>query len=151
MGLPTRRMNPFGAGPTEPASSESRFPGFPNLDPGRLGRAVRRRIWFAMLVRGLSWGSPWLRCCRHRRSMSRPRPSPSIPRTREWPSEVSRDCIRRAGRRATRSSRGPGGFATAPSSPEASKRSRSARGGRDQLVSCHHDFDPQTGKTPVEP
>jgi len=45
-------MNQFGAGPTQPASSESLFPGFPTLDLGRLVSVVWRRLWLAMMVAG---------------------------------------------------------------------------------------------------
>lgn len=45
-------MNQFGAGPSQPASSETLFPGFPSLDVGRLLRVVRRRLWLAALVAG---------------------------------------------------------------------------------------------------
>lgn len=43
-------MNQFGAGPSQPASSEALFPGFPTLDLGRLATVVRRRLWLAMLI-----------------------------------------------------------------------------------------------------
>lgn len=43
-------MNRFGAGPTQPASSEALFPGFPTLDLSRLVTVVRRRIWLAILI-----------------------------------------------------------------------------------------------------
>lgn len=45
-------MNQFGAGPTQPASSETLFPGFPTLDPGRLLSVVWKRLWLAALVAG---------------------------------------------------------------------------------------------------
>ncbi|MEM9016901.1 MAG: polysaccharide biosynthesis tyrosine autokinase, partial [Verrucomicrobiota bacterium] len=44
------RMNQFGAGPTQPASSDALFPGFPTLDVGRLIQVVRRRLWLAALI-----------------------------------------------------------------------------------------------------
>lgn len=49
-------MNQFGAGPTQPASSETLFPGFPTLDLGRLVSVVWRRLWLAMLVAGVFVG-----------------------------------------------------------------------------------------------
>ncbi|MCG8598726.1 MAG: polysaccharide biosynthesis tyrosine autokinase [Verrucomicrobiales bacterium] len=46
-------MNQFGAGPSQPSSTESMFPGFPSLDIGRLIRVIRRRLWLAAVVAGL--------------------------------------------------------------------------------------------------
>lgn len=43
-------MNPYGAGPTQPASSETLFPGFPTLDLGRLAGVVWKRLWLAMMI-----------------------------------------------------------------------------------------------------
>lgn len=43
-------MNQFGAGPSQPASSDALFPGFPTLDLGRLFHVVRKRLWLAGLV-----------------------------------------------------------------------------------------------------
>ncbi len=43
-------MNQFGAGPSQPASSDALFPGFPTLDLGRLFHVVRKRLWLAVLV-----------------------------------------------------------------------------------------------------
>lgn len=45
-------MNQFGAGPSQPASSEALFPGFPTLDPGRLAAVVWKRLWLATLIAG---------------------------------------------------------------------------------------------------
>lgn len=45
-------MNQFRPGPTQPASSETLFPGFPTLDLGRLVSVVWRRLWLALLVAG---------------------------------------------------------------------------------------------------
>lgn len=50
-------MNQFGAGPSQPASSEALFPGFPTLDVGRLLHGVRRRLWLAALVAALFVGA----------------------------------------------------------------------------------------------
>lgn len=49
-------MNQFGAGPSQPASSEALFPGFPTLDLGRLVSVVWKRLWLAMLVAGVFVG-----------------------------------------------------------------------------------------------
>lgn len=49
-------MNQFGAGPTQPASSEALFPGFPTLDLGRLASVVWKRLWLALLVAGVFVG-----------------------------------------------------------------------------------------------
>ncbi len=49
-------MSPYSAGPSQPASSESLFPGFPTLDLGRLFSVVRRRLWLALLVAGAVTG-----------------------------------------------------------------------------------------------
>jgi capsular exopolysaccharide synthesis family protein len=43
-------MNQFGAGPSQPAASDSLFPGFPSLDLGRLLTVVRKRLWLAAAV-----------------------------------------------------------------------------------------------------
>ncbi|MEC5129266.1 polysaccharide biosynthesis tyrosine autokinase [Verrucomicrobiales bacterium BCK34] len=43
-------MNQFGAGPTQPSSSETLFPGFPTLDLNRLIKVVKQRLWLAMLI-----------------------------------------------------------------------------------------------------
>lgn len=43
-------MNQFGAGPVQPASSETLFPGFPTLDLGRLLAVVRKRLWLGGAV-----------------------------------------------------------------------------------------------------
>jgi polysaccharide biosynthesis transport protein len=43
-------MNQFGAGPSQPATSETLFPGFPTLDLSRLAAVVFRRLWLAALV-----------------------------------------------------------------------------------------------------
>lgn len=43
-------MNQFGAGPSQPASSDALFPGFPTLDLGRLFHVVRKRLWLAAIV-----------------------------------------------------------------------------------------------------
>lgn len=45
-------MNQYGAGPSQPASSEALFPGFPTLDLGRLVDVVKKRLWLAALVAG---------------------------------------------------------------------------------------------------
>lgn len=45
-------MNQFGAGPSQPASSETLFPGFPTLDLGRLASVVWKRLWLAAIVAG---------------------------------------------------------------------------------------------------
>ena len=45
-------MNQFGAGPSQPASTETLFPGFPTLDLGRLVSVVWRRLWLAAIVAG---------------------------------------------------------------------------------------------------
>lgn len=46
------RMNPYGAGPSQPASSETLFPGFPTLDIGRLAGVVWKRLWLAVFIAG---------------------------------------------------------------------------------------------------
>lgn len=43
-------MNQFGAGPSQPASSEVLFPGFPTLDLGRLVSVIWKRLWLAVLI-----------------------------------------------------------------------------------------------------
>lgn len=43
-------MRPYDAGPSQPSSSETLFPGFPTLDVGRLVRSVRDRLWLVALV-----------------------------------------------------------------------------------------------------
>lgn len=43
-------MNQFGAGPSQPPSAETLFPGFPTLDLGRLLGVVWKRLWLALLV-----------------------------------------------------------------------------------------------------
>lgn len=43
-------MNQFGAGPTQPSSSETLFPGFPTLDLSRLITVVKQRLWLAILI-----------------------------------------------------------------------------------------------------
>ncbi|MEM6279936.1 MAG: Wzz/FepE/Etk N-terminal domain-containing protein, partial [Verrucomicrobiota bacterium] len=43
-------MNQFDAGPSQPASSDTLFPGFPTLDLGRLVQVVRKRLWLAAVV-----------------------------------------------------------------------------------------------------
>lgn len=43
-------MNQFGAGPSQPATSDALFPGFPTLDVGRLVGVVKARLWLAGLV-----------------------------------------------------------------------------------------------------
>lgn len=43
-------MNQFGAGPSQPVSSDTLFPGFPTLDLGRLYHVVRKRLWLAGAV-----------------------------------------------------------------------------------------------------
>lgn len=45
-------MNQFGAGPSQPAASDTLFPGFPTLDVGRLISVVKKRLWLAGLVAG---------------------------------------------------------------------------------------------------
>jgi capsular exopolysaccharide synthesis family protein len=45
-------MNQFAAGPSQPASSETLFPGFPTLDLGRLVAVVWKRLWLAVLIAG---------------------------------------------------------------------------------------------------
>lgn len=45
-------MNPYGAGPSQPASSETLFPGFPTLDIGRLAGVVWKRLWLAVFIAG---------------------------------------------------------------------------------------------------
>ena len=43
-------MNQFGAGPSQPATTETLFPGFPTLDLTRLAAVVFRRLWLAGTV-----------------------------------------------------------------------------------------------------
>ena len=43
-------MNQFGAGPSQPTSTESLSPGLPSLDTGRLLRVIRKRLWLAVAV-----------------------------------------------------------------------------------------------------
>jgi uncharacterized protein involved in exopolysaccharide biosynthesis len=43
-------MNQFGAGPTQPSSSETLFPGFPTLDLSRLITVGKQRLWLAVLI-----------------------------------------------------------------------------------------------------
>lgn len=45
-------MNQFGAGPSQPATSDALFPGFPTLDVGRLVSVVKKRLWLAGAVAG---------------------------------------------------------------------------------------------------
>lgn len=45
-------MNQFGAGPSQPAASDTLFPGFPTLDISRLVSVIRKRLWLAALVVG---------------------------------------------------------------------------------------------------
>ncbi|NLT70039.1 MAG: polysaccharide biosynthesis tyrosine autokinase [Verrucomicrobiaceae bacterium] len=49
-------MNQFGAGPSQPTSSEALFPGFPTLDLSRLVSVVWKRLWLALLVAGAFLG-----------------------------------------------------------------------------------------------
>ena len=50
-------MSQFGAGPSQPNSSESLFPGFPTLDVGRLISVVKKRLWLAALIACLFVGA----------------------------------------------------------------------------------------------
>ncbi|MCH1409143.1 MAG: Wzz/FepE/Etk N-terminal domain-containing protein, partial [Verrucomicrobiales bacterium] len=43
-------MNQFGAGPSQPTSTESLSLGLPSLDIGRLLRVIRKRLWLAAAV-----------------------------------------------------------------------------------------------------
>lgn len=43
-------MKQFDAGPSQPASSDTLFPGFPTLDVARLVKSVRNRIWLVGVV-----------------------------------------------------------------------------------------------------
>jgi capsular exopolysaccharide synthesis family protein len=43
-------MNQFGAGPSQPTSTDSLSPGLPSLDIGRLLRVIRKRFWLAAAV-----------------------------------------------------------------------------------------------------
>ncbi|MDA7921009.1 Wzz/FepE/Etk N-terminal domain-containing protein [Verrucomicrobiales bacterium] len=49
-------MNQFGAGSTQPSSSETLFPGFPTLDVNRLFKVVKQRLWLAILIASIIVG-----------------------------------------------------------------------------------------------